>query len=71
MSQMMLIYLPKATPQLNAVEQCWNQIKRTIMVSEFYPTMKDLKKSISEYLRTVRFLFDIDTYINRKITWTV
>ena len=63
--ELKLIYLPKATPQLNAVEQCWNQIKRIMMVSEFYPTLKDLKKSLSEYLRTVRFKLDINTYIFR------
>ncbi|MDI1495885.1 MAG: Transposase [Cenarchaeum symbiont of Oopsacas minuta] len=50
-----LRYLPRATPRMNAVEECWRQGKYAVAVSE---TSKIMKYNISEYYRTVRFKND-------------
>ncbi len=61
-----LIYLPTASPYLNASEQCWNRGKRDLMNSEYYETFDDMRKAVSTYLRTIRFDLDIHRYLNRK-----
>ena len=60
------IYLPKASPYLNASEQCWNGGKRDLLNSEYYETFEDMRKAVSTYLRTVRFDLDVHKYLNRK-----
>ena len=60
------IYLPTASPYLNASEQCWNRGKRDLMNSEYYETFDDMRKAVSTYLRTIRFGLDIHRYLNRK-----
>ncbi len=60
-----LIYLPKGSPYLNAVEECWHQAKRELLVSEYYASMSDMTYRVSEYFRTVRFGLDVEKYLNR------
>ena len=61
-----IIYLPKGSPYLNAIEECWHQAKRVLLVSEYYLTLSDLWNRVSEYFRTVRYSLDIIQYANRK-----
>ena len=61
-----IMYLPKGSPFLNPVEECWHQGKRILLVSEYYRTVADLQNAISEYFRTVRFRLDLLTYVYRK-----
>ena len=60
-----IIYLPKGSPYLNAVEECWHQGKRILLVSEYYRTFADMCNAIITYYRTVRFKLDIVRYTSR------
>jgi transposase len=58
-------YLPKGSPEFNAVEECWKQGKDDLLVSKYYPRFPDLKVAIREYYRTKRFSLDIVKYLLR------
>ena len=47
-----IFYLPKGSPEFNAVEECWRQGKYDLLVSKYYPKFIDLKLSIAIYYRT-------------------
>ena len=61
-----IIYLPKGSPYLNAVEECWRRGKQVLLVSEYYKTFTDMCSAISTYYRTARFTLDILKFANRK-----
>jgi transposase len=61
-----IFYLPKGSPEFNAVEECWRQGKYDILVSKYYPRFDDLKSSIAKYYRTRHFNLDIVRYLLRK-----
>lgn len=47
-------YLPKGSPEFNAVEECWRQVKDHLLVSRYYPKFEHLKDAIGMYYRTRR-----------------
>ena len=61
-----IFYLPKGSPEFNAVEECWRQGKYYLLVSKYYSKFTDLKSSIAKYYRTRRFNLDIVKYLLRK-----
>ncbi len=61
-----MIYLPKGSPYLNAMEECWHQGKRVLLVSEYYRTFQDMHRAVSLYYRTIRFKLDILKFTSRK-----
>ena len=61
-------YLPKGSPGLIAVEECWRKGKDDLLVSRYYSKFRNLKKTIAEYYRTKRFRLDITNYLLRSIT---
>ena len=61
-----MIYLPKGSPYLNAMEECWHQGKRVLLVSEYYKTFQDMRQAVSLYYRTVRFNLDLIKFASRK-----
>ena len=61
-----IIYLPKGSPYLNAVEECWRQGKQVLLVSEYYRTFADMCNAVITYYRTVRFKLDILKFAHRK-----
>ena len=61
-----IIYLPKGSPYLNAVEECWRRRKQVLLVSEYYKTFVDMCSAIFTYYRTARFTLDILKFANRK-----
>ena len=61
-----MIYLPRGSPYLNAMERCWHQGKRVLLVSEYYKTFQDMHRAVSLYYRTVRFKLDILKFASRK-----
>ena len=61
-----IIYLPKGSPYLNAVEECWRQGKPVLLVSEYYRTFADMCNAVITYYRTVRFKLDILKFAHRK-----
>ena len=61
-----VIWLPTATPELSAIEQYWNQSKRDLLVSEYYGTVSQFRKAISEYLRTTSTSLNVMSFVNRR-----
>lgn len=61
-------YLPKGSPEYNAVEECWRQGKDDLLVSKYYPKFPNLKGAIANYYRTKRFKLDITKYLLRNDT---
>jgi transposase len=61
-------YLPKGSPEFNAVEECWRQGKDDLLVSRYYPKFQNLKKSIAKYFRIKRFNLDIIKYLLRNVS---
>ena len=61
-----IMYFPKGSPYLNAVEECWRQGKRRLLVSEYYRTFSDMCRAISTYYRTARFRLELINYVNKK-----
>ena len=66
-----IIYLPKGSPYLNAIEECWHRAKRALLVSKHYKTRHDMRHNISEYFRTVRYSLDIKKYLVRKFEYVL
>jgi len=62
---MIVEYLPKGSPELTAVEQCWRQGKDDLLVSKYYPGFRNLKAAITDYNRTKGFKLDIAKYLMR------
>jgi len=60
------MYLPAGTPELSAVEEYWHQAKRDVLVSEYYATFGEMRRTLSEYLRTSGPKLDILKYIGRQ-----
>src|SRR2546423_2030749 len=60
-------YLPKGSPELSAVEECWRQGKDDL-VSKYYPRCTNLKDAITNYYRTKRFNLNILKYLMREST---
>jgi len=65
---MIVEYLPKGSPELSAVEQCWRQGKDDLLVSKYYPRFANLKDAITNYYRTKRFNLNILKYLMREST---
>ena len=62
-----IMYFPKGSPYLNAVEECWRQGKRRLLVSKYYWTFSDMCMAISTYYRTGRFHLELIKYVNKKL----
>ena len=60
-----IVYLPKGSPEFNAVEECWRQGRHDLLVSKHLPKFTDLKSTISRYYRTRRFNLDVVKYLLR------
>ena len=58
-----IMYFPKGSPYLNAVEECWRQGKCRLLVSEYYRTFSDMCMAISTYYRTARFNLELIKYV--------
>ena len=59
-----ILYFPKDSPHLNAVEEYWHQGKRILLVSEYYKTFSDMRRAASTYYRTTRFNLELLKYAN-------
>jgi len=53
-----MVYLPKGSPEFNAVEECWRQGKYNLL-SDYYSDFQSLKGIVSRYHITKRFNPDI------------
>jgi len=59
------MYLPASTLELSAIEEYWHQAKRDVLVS-YYATFGDIRRTLSDYLRTSDPRLDIMDYIGRQ-----
>ncbi len=57
-----IMYFPKGSPYLNAVEECWRRRKRRLLASEYYRTFSDMCRAVSTYYRTARFNLELIRY---------
>jgi len=60
-----LIWLPKGSPYLNMIEQCWKISKHVLLVSEYYAMFTIMNNMVSQYFRTKKFKLDVVNYIFR------
>lgn len=60
-----LIYLPRGSPYLNVVEECWGMLKKAVAQYYYYPRFKDLRNAAMEYLQTTRFRMDMEDFLYR------
>ncbi len=44
-----LIWLPKGSPHLNMIEQCWKTSKHSLLVSEYYAMFAIMNDAVSKY----------------------
>ena len=61
-----IMYFPKGPPYLNAVEECWRQVKHRLLVSKYYRTFSDMCRAVSTYYRTAWFHLELINYVNKK-----
>lgn len=59
-------WFPTASPELNAVEECWRQGKNVLLSSRFHPEFTQLKAAIANYYRTKRFNLNLKKYLLRE-----
>jgi len=61
-----VIWLPTATPEVSAIEEYWHQSKRDMLVSQYYATVVEMRKALSEYFRTSKHHIDVIKFIRRR-----
>ena len=61
-----LAFLPAASPELSAVEECWRQSKRDLLRAS-YVTMGRLRQTIDEYFANKTFGLDVLKYLTRSL----
>ena len=61
-----MVRFPVGCPYLNVVEQCWNRLKRAVVVGEHHATFEDLRRAASKFMGTARFNFALADYLYAK-----
>ena len=60
-----LEYFPRGSPYFNSGEECWRQTKHDQQNSEYYESMKEMKKSVSKHLGMHQFKLSVLKYLKR------
>ena len=60
-----LIFLPRGSPYLNVVEECWGLLKREVAQFYYYPKFDQFRWAVTDYLRTARFNLDMESFLYR------
>ena len=60
-----LIFLPRGSPYLNVVEECWALLKRNVAQCYYYPKFGTFRWAVTDYLRTARFHMDMESFLYR------
>ena len=63
------VYLPRGSPYLNVIEKYWRQAKHCLLVSGYYPVFADMRRTMSECLRTSKIKLGMCVYLNRWIAF--
>jgi transposase len=57
-------WIPTASPEFNAMEECWRQGEKDLSSLPVFPTaLKDLKRFLAGYYRTRRFDLDMRSFL--------
>jgi len=56
-------WFPTARPELNPVEKCWNLLKDELVANRLHCTFEEMKRAISERMRTKRFKPNLINYL--------
>ncbi len=62
-----LVYLPRAIPEFNPIEEYWHQLKREIKVGVYYETVEEMEAAVRDYLKKTRHTLDLLAFIKREI----
>jgi len=57
------MWFPRARPELNPVEECWNLLKDGLLANKIYPTFGEMRIAIAQRIRTKRFKQDMVNYL--------
>jgi len=58
-----IFWFPSGHPELNPMEECWNQGKDEVLGSKFFNKFSDFKIGVRVYYRTRRFKLDLYKYL--------
>jgi len=58
-----VMWLPRARPELNPVEGCWNLLKDELMANRLHPTFEEMERAIGQRIRTKRFRLNVTNYL--------
>ena len=58
-----LIFLPRGSPYLNVVEECWALLKANVARFYFYPRFDDFRWAVTDHLRTTQYRLEMDDYL--------
>ena len=58
-----LIFLPRGSPYLNVVEECWALLKANVARFYFYPRFDDFRWAVTDHLRTTLYRLNMDDYL--------
>ena len=59
-----VFFFPTATPQLNAVEECWKQTRNNVTGNIAFDTVQDLKKALRSSWNRQPFQHNIINYLS-------
>ena len=60
-----LIFLPRGSPYLNVVEECWALLKANVARFYFYPRLDDFRWAITDHLRTTPYRLAMGDFLYR------
>ena len=60
-----VLYLPTGTPELNAIEELWRQLKSQPFMYEYYEDIDDRMAQAMRYLNRTKVALDIEKYLFR------
>lgn len=61
-----IIFLPRGSPYLNVVEECWGMLKKNVAECYLYPKLDDFRWAITNYLRVTRFNLNMEKFLHEK-----
>jgi transposase len=64
-SRLELFYLPPYSPELNATEECWRQVRLGLTNNRFFENMDELKASLAIFFEEHKFTHDLFSYLCR------
>jgi transposase len=64
-SRLELFYLPPYCPEMNAVEECWRQVRHNLTDNKLFLDIEGLKANLSEFFGEHKFTHNLFSYLCR------